>query len=102
MRTPIFLLLLIPTLAWRDGASAATVRVIDPGLFPSKCPGSGDCSSVSVCVVTSYEAIQEPRAPRHAIPIAELIPASRVTFIDCAPDGKTRPDPQGRMDAGSI
>src|SRR5262249_1222855 len=47
----------------------------------------------SVCVVTSYEAIREPRAPRHAIAFAKLIPASRVTFIDCAPEGKTRLDP---------
>jgi hypothetical protein len=55
-------------------------------------PKSGDCS-ISVCVVTSYEATQEPRAPRHAIAIAELIPASRVTLIDCAPRGKAHGDP---------
>ena len=55
-------------------------------------PKSGDCS-ISVCVVTSYEAIQEPRAPRHAVALAEVIPASRVTLIDCAPRGKAHGDP---------
>lgn len=55
-------------------------------------PKSGNCS-ISVCVVTSYQAVQEPRAPRHAVAIAELIPASRVTLIDCAPQGKAHGDP---------
>src|SRR6516162_868699 len=55
-------------------------------------PRSGE-RSISVCVVTSYEALHEPRAPRHAIAIAELIPASRVTLIDCVPQGKAHGDP---------
>ena len=41
--------------------------------------------SLLVCVCTSLEAIQEPRAPRHAIWLAEMEQKINVVFMDSAP-----------------
>src|SRR5213082_2734209 len=40
-----------------------------------------------ICVCTSYSALAEPRAPRHAVAIAALNPNLKVTFLDCVPYG---------------
>jgi len=46
--------------------------------------------TITVCVCTPYEGVQEPRAPRHAAAIAKQYPAAKVFFVDCAPGGAAR------------
>jgi glycosyltransferase involved in cell wall biosynthesis len=47
-----------------------------------------------VCVVTSAAASAEPRAPRHAIAISHAIEDVDVLFVDCAPAGHIRQEPE--------
>ncbi len=52
-------------------------------------------SLARVCVVTSYPAVAEPRAPRHVIAATMAFPTSEVVFVDMAPRGTTNPcDPE--------
>ena len=37
-----------------------------------------------ICVVTSYSAMSEPRAPRHALAVARAFPEAEVFFVDMA------------------
>ena len=48
---------------------------------------------IKICVCTSYPAIAEPRAPKHAVALATNIPGSIVIFIDCIPLGMDRVTP---------
>src|SRR2546421_2510568 len=66
--------------------------------LPQKfCTTYGPTSGVSnhplqelrICVCTSYSALAEPRAPRHAVAIAALNPNLKLTFLDCVPYGGT-------------
>ena len=45
-------------------------------------------SNLRVCVFTTYRADAEPRAPRHAVELANINRKIEVTFIDCAPEGQ--------------
>ena len=46
-------------------------------------------STLRVCVCTSYPAASEPRAPRHAIALANIGDKLEVIFVDSAPRGIT-------------
>ncbi len=47
-----------------------------------------------ICVVTSYTAAAEPRAPRHALAARMAFPDADIVFVDIAPAGAARaPDP---------
>ena len=46
--------------------------------------GPGSRQLLRVCVCTSYEGAQEPRAPRHAAALADM-DGVEVIFVDCAP-----------------
>ena len=48
---------------------------------------SENASTIKVCVCTSYPAYAEPRAPRHALALAELGKKYEVVFVDCLPYG---------------
>lgn len=49
-----------------------------------------------ICVVTSYTAAAEPRAPRHALAAKQAFPDADVVFVDLAAAGQDRaPDPTG-------
>jgi glycosyltransferase involved in cell wall biosynthesis len=47
-----------------------------------------------VCVCTSYSVSVEPRAPRHAVAVANLSDEIEVVFIDCIPQGQPRITPR--------
>lgn len=47
-----------------------------------------------VCVCTSYSVSVEPRAPRHAVAVANLSDELEVIFIDCIPRGQKRVVPK--------
>jgi len=49
---------------------------------------------IKVCICTSYPAYAEPRAPRHALAIAELGNQYEVVFVDCFPHGSEPQTPQ--------
>ncbi len=49
---------------------------------------------IKVCVCTSYPAYAEPRAPRHAVAIAELGNEYDVVFVHCFPYGSQPETPQ--------
>ena len=44
---------------------------------------------LKVCICTSYRADREPRAPKHAVAIAELSNKFEVIFVECSPSGET-------------
>jgi hypothetical protein len=46
--------------------------------------------SLKVCVCTSYRADREPRAPKHAVALAELSNKFEVTFVECSPSGEAQ------------
>ena len=46
--------------------------------------------ALKICVCTSLEAVQEPRAPRHAAWLALMGDAVKVIFVDSAPLGAER------------
>lgn len=46
--------------------------------------------SLRICVCTSLEAVQEPRAPRHATWLAQMSGDISVVFVDSAPFGAER------------
>lgn len=49
---------------------------------------------MKICVVTSYAAAAEPRAPRHAVAAKRAFPDAEVTFVDLVPAGHVpMPDP---------
>lgn len=49
---------------------------------------------MKICVVTSYAAAAEPRAPRHAVAAKAAFPHADVIFVDLAAAGRPRiPDP---------
>jgi glycosyltransferase involved in cell wall biosynthesis len=47
-----------------------------------------------ICVVTSYPAAREPRAPKHVVAALEAIPAAEVCFVDMAAVDEHLDDPQ--------
>lgn len=47
-----------------------------------------------ICVVTSYPAAREPRAPKHVVATLEAIPAAEVCFVDIAAVDEHLDDPQ--------
>lgn len=49
---------------------------------------------MKICVVTSYGAAAEPRAPRHAVAAKRAFPDAEVTFVDLVPAARVpAPDP---------
>lgn len=52
-------------------------------------------SPTRICVVTSYTALAEPRAPRHAIAAKTAFPNANVVLVDLAASGMPRaPEPE--------
>jgi hypothetical protein len=56
---------------------------------------------LKICVVTSYAAAAEPRAPRHAVAAKRAFPEAEVTLVDLVAAGREPlPDPPMLADAG--
>jgi glycosyltransferase involved in cell wall biosynthesis len=51
-----------------------------------------------ICVVTSYPAAREPRAPKHVVAALEAIPSAEVCFVDMAAVDEYLDDPQELRD----
>ena len=64
--------------------------------------GTGE-KLLKICVVTSYSAASEPRAPRHAVAVKRAFPDSEVIFVDLIPASVPRvPDPPLLAEAGIV
>lgn len=51
-------------------------------------------SRLKVCVCTSNPASAEPRAPRHAVALANMSEAHDIVFLDCIPRGQKKITPK--------